>query len=87
MTISPEYGQLPQAPELKLCIARTGGPIPAGGATERNLCPDRSWGPLEQGESPGDTRRGELRDGETATGSPAFLILIQTALCSLRELS
>jgi hypothetical protein len=34
-----------------------------------------------------DTRRGELRDGETATGSPAFLILIQTALCSLRELS
>ena len=41
MTVSPEYGQLPQAPELKLCIARTGGPIPAGGATERNLCPDQ----------------------------------------------
>ena len=29
------------APELKLCIARTGGTIPAGGATERNLCPDQ----------------------------------------------
>ena len=41
VTVSPEYGQLPQAPELKLCIARTGGPIPAGGATERNLCPDQ----------------------------------------------
>ena len=41
MTVSPEYGQLPQAPELKLCIARTGGPTPAGGATERNLCPDQ----------------------------------------------
>jgi hypothetical protein len=37
--VSPEDGQSPQAPERRLRIARTGGAIPAGGATERNLFP------------------------------------------------
>ena len=42
VTVSPEYGQLPQAPELKLCIARTGGLFRLGVRQSATSAPTRS---------------------------------------------
>ena len=52
MTVSPEYGQLPQAPELKLCIARTGGEGPT-----RTLLPPKPGASSGRYGAPGRPRR------------------------------